>query len=56
MHLFDEEISADERKLLPNEGIWDIKAEQILYNVVELRGLSAKARIAEKEELGGGNK
>ena len=40
MHLFDEEISADERKLLSNEGIWDIKAEQILYNVVELRGLT----------------
>ena len=39
MHLFDEEISADERKFLPNEGIWDIKVEQILYNVVELRGL-----------------
>ena len=37
MHMFDEEISADERKFLSNEGIWDIKAEQILYSVVELR-------------------
>ena len=49
MHMFDEEISADERKLLSNEGIWDIKAEQILYNVVELRGLTAKARNLKKK-------
>ena len=37
MHMFDEEISADERKLSSKEGIWDVKAEQILYSVVELR-------------------
>ena len=37
MHMFDEENSADERKLSSKEGIWDVKAEQILYSVVELR-------------------